>query len=103
MKYKISSVVRSVQAYWHFSTQNPKSAIALLATQTVKIVCRRRNSGIADAFSSDDARYIMFLVILQIRLQISQKFVYVSHRFIPQAENYDLVNFLRFCKRSVRL
>ena len=34
MKYKILSVVRSVQMYWDFSTQNRNSAIALLGTQT---------------------------------------------------------------------
>ena len=34
MKYKVLSVVRSVQMYWDFSTQNRNSAIALLGTQT---------------------------------------------------------------------
>ena len=94
LKYKIPSVIRSVQTHWHFSTQNPNNAIGLIATQTVKIVGRRRNSGTADAFSSDDARYITFLVILQIRLQISQQFVYVSHRFTPQVETDDLCKLL---------
>ena len=36
MKYKISSVVRSVQMFWVFSAQKLNSAIALLGTQTLK-------------------------------------------------------------------
>ena len=35
MKYKIPSVVRNVQMYSDFSTQNLNNAIALLGTQTV--------------------------------------------------------------------
>ena len=38
MKYKIPSIVRSVQIYWDFPTQNLNSAIALLGTQTVNNV-----------------------------------------------------------------
>ena len=42
MKYQIrTSVVRSVQMYWVFSTQKLNSAIALLGTQTVKYIKRK--------------------------------------------------------------
>ena len=37
MKYKILSVVRSVQMYWDLPIQNLNSAIALLGTETVKL------------------------------------------------------------------
>ena len=36
MKYKIPLVVRRVQMYWDFSTQNLNSPITLFATQSVK-------------------------------------------------------------------
>ena len=38
MKCKIPLVVRGVQMYWNFSTQNLNSAIALLGTQTVNLL-----------------------------------------------------------------
>ena len=41
MKHKISSVVRIVQMYWDFLTQNLNSAIALLRTQMVKGIMYR--------------------------------------------------------------